>query len=376
MDWSFWEKDIGWDKVDIAIIGAGLVGLNAALEIKTKRPEAHVVVLDRGAHPSGASTRNAGFACFGSVSELLEDASAIGTDGMAKLVRQRWHGLRQLRELHGDDTLEYRSCGGYELFRVEEAELFSQAKRGIPMVNEALKPIFGMDVFSIDEVAAERFGFRGVIGAIHNPIEGSLHPGRMMQSLLGKVQEAGVELRFGAAVAEIQKSAESWSMRMESGQRLHARQILLATNGWASRFRPWPVRTVRNQVLVSAPLDQPFPEHVFHMDRGYYYLRSIDHGRRVLIGGGRHRFGQAEETGTLATTADVRDHLTRILHDHFAKDIDIEHHWSGILGVGDDRSPIIEQSEPGLFVAARLGGMGVAIGTAVGRRVAGLLLSS
>jgi hypothetical protein len=69
---SYWEQQSFFGPVDIAIIGAGLVGLTAAIYLKERRPNWRIVVLERGALPSGASTKNAGFACFGSILELIK----------------------------------------------------------------------------------------------------------------------------------------------------------------------------------------------------------------------------------------------------------------------------------------------------------------
>lgn len=372
MEWSYWEQDIQWDSADIIVIGGGIVGLNAALEAKRLQAESRVMVLDRGMYPIGASTRNAGFACFGSVSELQEDVQDIGLEGMVALVKRRWEGLSALRNLHGDKALDYRSRGGYELFREGDEALYELALTSMNDINEVLSPIFGAEVFQRSDTAIGSFGFRGLIGAIHNPFEGSLHPGKMMASLRTKCQDAGVTILGGAEVEQVVADGSQWELRLKDGRNMRAAQVILANNGWAKRFIQVPVRTVRNQVLVTEPLDRPFPDHVFHMDRGYYYLRGLDGGSRVLIGGGRHRFGEAEEKGELGTTSEVSEHLQQLLNDHFLDGYSISHHWSGILGVGDVREPIIQEVEKGLYAAVRLGGMGVAIGTSVGKEVAAL----
>jgi len=36
-------------------------------------PNAKIIVIEKGMLPQGASTKNARFACFGTVSEILED---------------------------------------------------------------------------------------------------------------------------------------------------------------------------------------------------------------------------------------------------------------------------------------------------------------
>lgn len=73
MKLSYWEQKSLIGNPDVAVIGAGITGLNAAIRLKQLDPALDVLVLERGALPEGASTRNAGFACFGSPSELLAD---------------------------------------------------------------------------------------------------------------------------------------------------------------------------------------------------------------------------------------------------------------------------------------------------------------
>ena len=71
MAWSYWEKSVFGGHRDVVIIGAGITGLNAALNLKIAKPKLKITVLEKGVIPSGASTKNAGFACFGSISEIL-----------------------------------------------------------------------------------------------------------------------------------------------------------------------------------------------------------------------------------------------------------------------------------------------------------------
>jgi glycine/D-amino acid oxidase-like deaminating enzyme len=116
-----------------------------------------------------------------------------------------------------------------------------------------------------------------------------------------------------------------------------------------------------NHVLVTDGIpDFGFP-HAVHIDAGYVYARPIEN--RMLIGGGRH-WG-LDETAT-------RNRLMALMHELWpaTEAAGIAYQWSGLLGVGKDRSPIVKRFAPNAAAAVRLGGMGVAIGMEVGRMAA------
>ena len=96
---SYWEENTFLKDIDIAIVGSGIVGVTAALSYKDRFPTKKVVILERGVLPTGASTKNAGFACFGSITELIADYQLYGIDTVLQLLQQRWEGLQQLLSL-------------------------------------------------------------------------------------------------------------------------------------------------------------------------------------------------------------------------------------------------------------------------------------
>src|SRR5688572_1411015 len=134
---SFWEPE-SFLNYDVIIIGSGIVGLSAAISLKEKFPERSVLVLERGLFPSGASTRNAGFACFGSLTEILYDLKHCGAERTLSVIEKRIRGLSRLRERLGDEAMDYRHVGGYEL--IFEAGL--PALDEIDQANSLLRGIF------------------------------------------------------------------------------------------------------------------------------------------------------------------------------------------------------------------------------------------
>ncbi len=124
MDLSYWERTSWFSNIDFTIVGSGIVGLNCALELRRQHPKAHILVLEKGKLPQGASTKNAGFACFGSISEVLSDLKIHSEEDVVKLVQDRHDGIQNLRGLLGDDAIAYENNGGVPSFFKESLALF------------------------------------------------------------------------------------------------------------------------------------------------------------------------------------------------------------------------------------------------------------
>jgi len=205
---SFWEKSTYLTGIDFAVIGSGIVGLNAAISFKEKYPSAKVIVLERGVFPSGASTKNAGFACFGSVSELLEDLETMGEERVFSLVAKRWEGLRRLRERCGDEAIDYQEFGGYELF-LENSKEVQKCKDAIPFLNGKLAKIIGVeDTFKVEKETA-KFRFGKVSHILFNQSEGQINPAKMMERLRFIANEKGVQILTGVTIKDMEETSDS-----------------------------------------------------------------------------------------------------------------------------------------------------------------------
>ena len=370
---SYWEHQSFFGPADVAIIGAGLVGLTAALYLKQRRPTWRVVVLERGALPSGASTKNAGFACFGSISELIEQEKR---GDLQAVVAARCEGLARLRELVGDAALDYQPVGGYELFRREEAALAAECRHKIDYFNQLLAPVVGhARTFHDASAEAERFGFGGVSTLLKNEHEGSLDAGRMMRALLARTWAADVPVLTNCAVEAVEASATGQRLRLANGATIEASQVLLATNAFATELLPeLAVTPGRGQILVTEPLPDVSLPGTFHYDHGYAYFRQLpDH--RILLGGGRNLDFAAEATVAPGLTPPVQTYLENLLHTVVlpGRQPRIDFRWSGVMGFGPALAPIIDWVRPDVLAAVRCNGMGVAMGAGTGWQAAGML---
>ena len=122
---SFWEQK-NFLHYDLIVVGAGFTGLSAAIHFKKQYKKAKVLVVDRGIFPSGASTKNAGFACFGSLTEILDDFWTMTPDEVLHVVEKRYSGLKQIRKQFGDKALRYQHRNGYELIGEEQLDALEQ----------------------------------------------------------------------------------------------------------------------------------------------------------------------------------------------------------------------------------------------------------
>ena len=82
---SFWERNWLTD-YDFVVIGGGIVGSFTALKIASENKNARVALIERGILPLGASTKNAGFACFGSISEIEKNRKEMSDDSFIIII--------------------------------------------------------------------------------------------------------------------------------------------------------------------------------------------------------------------------------------------------------------------------------------------------
>ncbi len=375
MDLSFWEKDVFFPQFDALIIGSGLVGLNAAIHLQELQPSWRIAIVERGSLPLGASTRNAGFACFGSPTELLGDLEAMGEDKLFALVEKRFRGIQLLRKRLGDDQIGYQPEGGYEVFLAEDQLAFEAASEKLPYFNQMLFPIFNEKAFSVEDKKCKELGINSFQHLIAAPFEGMIHPGRMVQSLLDWAKQKNISFFNGLTIDSIEAENKGFCLPTQAGFALHSKRVLVCTNGFSKQLLPAiALRPARNQVILTEPIPGLKVRGCFHYKEGYVYFRNV--GDRLLLGGFRHLDPSVETTTEFGYSPNIQRALEDFLYTHLLpeKSISITHRWSGIMGIGPTKEPILEEVMPGLWAAIRLGGMGVAIGTQLGME-AGELIS-
>ena len=370
MNLSYWEIKTWLSKVDFTIVGSGIVGLNCALNLKQQFPDSKILILEKGLLPQGASTKNAGFACFGSLSEIIEDLKTHSETEVLQLVKQRINGLQLLRQNLGDKNISYQELGGYELFLKEDNNLFENCTHQKERINQLLFPLFNEEVFSLK---SNSFNFENIKPEyIFNKFEGQIDTGKMMNALLSTAYASGIKILNNCEVEAFSENNNGVIIRTNAFE-FSTKKLLIATNGFASKLLDENVKPARAQVLITKPIENLHIKGTFHLDKGYYYFRNIDN--RILLGGGRNLDFKTEETTEFGQTEIIQKKLHDLLKTTILPNtkFEIDHKWSGIMGVGNQKKPIVKQVSDNVYCGVRLGGMGIAIGSLIGKELAELI---
>jgi glycine/D-amino acid oxidase-like deaminating enzyme len=373
---SIWEKETFFAPQDVIIVGSGFVGLWSAIYLKKKHPHLKITIIERGIIPTGASTRNAGFACFGSMSEVMHDIKLMGLDKTLALVEMRFRGLECIQQYFKNEKIDFDLCGGYELY--DEFALPEKLDADADYLNSVLKEITGSKrTYKRFDEKIDSFGFGKTQHLVRNKLEGCLHSGKLIQALLRKAHKTGVQVLTNIEIRQFEQQHDHLLLQTNSNVQFSTNQLLICTNAFAKDLLPEEdVIPARGQVILTSPIKHLPWKGTFHSDEGFYYFRNLDN--RVLLGGARNKAFNEEQTTDMQTSSLIQQELENYLADvilpHQQQNYTVEMRWAGIMGMGAEKMPIVKQIQPNVFCALRMSGMGVALAPIVGQQVADLML--
>ena len=372
---SLWEKESFYAPSDIVIAGSGFAGLWSAYYLKKKDPALRITIVDRGIIPTGASTRNAGFACFGSVSELIKDTAMMGEERMLWLVEMRYKGLSKIRKVFRKKDIDYINCGGYEIVPSVKEDRYNELEWQIKWLNKIISPVIGeKKTFRFADNKIKEFELAEIGHIIANDHEGCLHTGKLCRMLLQIVEGMGVNVLSGVEIDRYEENNDGITIFTNKNVALKADQLLICTNGFARQLLPQlDIKPARGQVLVTAPIPSLKLKGTFHYDEGFYYFRNV--GKRLLIGGARNIAIEDETTTEMGISDTIQHTLEKFVSKHLlpGKNFEITDRWSGIMGMGSEKMPIIKKLSPRIFCAVKMSGMGVALAPVAAETVTDLM---
>lgn len=366
--------------MDVAIVGGGLTGLNAAMTLA--EAGAKVAVLDAEAPGWGASGRNGGFCCLGG--GKLEDAvldRRFGKEG-----RLEWHQAEAAAVAHVSSLLKTKNIAA-DTHSKGETWLAHRA-RDMDGIQEAARQVeenYGVtpEVFTADDLVAEGMS-AGFHGGMRTPIGFALNPKMYVAGLCHAVQSAGVAVYADAPVTTLVREDGTWALNVKS-YRVAAKQVIWATNGYSSEDSlPWLAgryMPAQSSVAVTRPLTQSELEaQGWTCDQMCYDSRNLLHYFR-LMPTNRMLFGlRGGLRGTARADQRAHKRLRRDFDTMFPawRAVPFTHRWSGMVALARHRLPFIGEvpNAPGLVCAMCYHGNGVAMGSYAGHLSAQLVLGA
>ncbi len=372
---SFWEKK-ELLTYDLVVLGGGITGMFCALSYRKSCPKARIAILERGLFSSGASTKNAGFACFGSLTELIEDIEKMNENDVYEIIQMRLEGLSLLRKTLGDYNLDIKFNGGFELFFNKNSEILDK----MDYVNSFLKPIFSKQVFKFNNSKIKEFGFDSnkVKFMVENMLEGQINTGKMMRNLRAKINKGNIDFFSNTTLEkfEIQKDQKLLSLNLNKEEfKLSCKKLAICNNAFVNQILPrLNIIPGRGLIIISKPFKNLKIKGSFHYEKGYYYFRNFKN--RILLGGGRNLDINVEKTNQFGINQKIKNKLLNDINQFILpkQEFNLEMEWSGIMAFGNNKIPIIRRENQNIAIGVKLGGMGIAIGSLVGKKVADLLI--
>ena len=327
----------------IAVIGAGVIGLACALELK--RRGADVVVYDRGAElGAGVTVRAAGM--LGAAFEWALEADQLAMAALARRAGELWPDFAAGLERQGGGPVEFSKEGALvvawtaaDIAWIEGLTAACQV-RGLPV-----KRLSAIDLKRED---------RAITGQVQGGLllEGDrqVDPQLTLQRLAVALGKAGVGIRYGRMVERVSVGRD---LQMPDGDRFDS--LVLATGAGAlPRFvgvRGEPLETglpelvpVKGQMLALAPVEGA-PTHVIHTRDIYIAPKS----RWILVGATTER-GKADTTTDPETIAKLRTSAVAVA-GALEKAPEVIA-WAGVRpGTPDDQPLIGETAIPGVYAA-------------------------
>lgn len=347
--------------VDVAIIGGGLAGCAAALNL-AKRGSS-VALFERRTVGSQASGVN-----FGGVRQHGRDLRELP---LSRRSREIWAGLP---ELVGNDC-EFVPTGHLKLAR-DEAEMAILER----FAGEAGEFDLDIELFGRNALR-ERFPWLGdaVIGASLCPSDGQANPRLVAPYFARAARAAGARIHEHEAIVGATRSGDGFRLETESGASVRSALLLNVAGAWADQVAAWfgesvPLDPQSPNMQVSEPLPYRLKVNIGAVGGGVY-ARQIARGN-LIFGGGR---GWSDRDAIRArpvagSTRGAMARLTEILP--WASCAQVIRTWSGIEGFLPDGIPVIGPSSttPGLIHAFGFSGHGFQLGPVVGELLAQLAI--
>ncbi len=325
---------------DVAIVGGGLAGLSAAIELRERGFD--VVLLEAQQVGWGASGRNGGQAIHGLACDQATIEAQLGADEARRIFAMSVEALDLIRQRCAQFQIDCDWRDGYLGVATSERksrELRAAADRLADHYEYPLRWIDAPDL-------AQWIDSPRYVAAVHDPRSGHLHPLKYCLGLARAAHGMGVRIFEGSAVTRIDSAGASVTLHTAGGARLRARQLLLAGNVYlhelapslapqlAARIMPVGTYIVCSKAMPAAQADALIPCGAAVCDTNFvldYFRTTADH--RLLYGG--------RVSYSTATPMNLAASMARRMAATFPQlqGIEVEYAWGGFVDISMNRAP-------------------------------------
>ena len=361
-------------RVDVAIVGSGYTGLNAALQ--TIRGGRTTAIFEVGLPGQGCSTKNGGQIST-SIKPSLEKLSAkFGTQNGIAIRQEGENALNWIGDFITSEKIDcnFSRVGRYHAAHTQKH--YELITRDAEKVNRSE----GIEAFAVPKAEQlKELGSDVYHGGVVFPRHASVDPGKYHRGLLQRVVDAGVDVFGQCAVLNIEQTSDGFVITTQKGK-VKARDVIIATNGYTSNLTPWlqkRVIPIGSYIISTEELDPVVVNELFPTNRivsdtckVIYYYRTSPDRKRILFGGRV----SATETNPLLSGPKLLEDLYRIFPQ--IEGIKISHSWTGTVAYTFDEMAHTGQHN-GMYYSMGYCGSGVSmasyLGMRLGQKVLGLV---
>lgn len=355
----------GRQTADVVILGAGLTGLSAALELAQAGLD--VVVVEARRVGWGASGRNGGQVIFGYGCDQWKIAAMVGMETSRRLFDWSLEGVAMVRERiarHGIDA-DWRDGHAHVAIKPRHVDELKAWQRDLSE-NYA----YDLPWWDRDQLQAQLPSPR-YIGALYDPRSGHLHPLNYTLGLARAAVAAGVRIFEQSPVLSLERGARP-RLRTADGE-VEADFCVLAGNALVHGIAPElddKIMPVGTYVGATAPLGEErarslIRNHMAVADINWaldYFRLSADH--RLLFGG-RASYSTLPPPNLPGTMA---RRMARVFPQ--LKGVGFDSVWGGLIDISFNRAPHWGRLGSNVYFAQGFSGHGVAATGLAGRILA------
>ena len=358
----------GSKAVDVAIVGGGFTGLQAAYSLATAGLS--VVVIEGCRIGDGASGRNGGQMGTGQrwyPEELEAELGYERSRALFDLAENAKKYVLSFAETHGIDMefmpgqMNVSHKPGHDKEYQRTAEI-AATRYGYPHLS-----------YMDGRETAERVGSKRFFCGVRDSGTGHIHPLKLIVGLARAASAAGAAIHEMTKASSIRQSGGKTLIETPTGT-ITANKVLIATNAYIGNLEPVTsahVMPIRSFIGATVPLDKfpsviPGKESIADSRFVVRYWRRTRDGR--LLFGGREAY-------TSDTPRDISTHIRRQIAEIYPelKDIEITHGWGGSVGITMPRKPFAREVMPGVISIGGYSGHGVMLSNYCGKLYADMV---